>query len=156
MPHRERLVRELESAQRLFATTTSVFTAEDATFAPDPILYTVAGHIAHAADTIEWFIEGAFGKGWDLDFEALGAKVRAVESLAEARAWMDRAFGTALGTIGTADEATLTGPIPDTRIMDGAPRSAVVNGIVDHTAHHRGSLAVYARLIGKAPPMLYS
>jgi uncharacterized damage-inducible protein DinB len=156
MSHRERLVKELESAKKLFATTTSVFTAEDATFAPDPILYTVAGHIAHAADTIEWFIEGAFGAGWNLDFETLNTKVRAVESLAESRAWMDRAFGTAIGTVDSADEETLAGPISDTRIMGGAPRMAIVNGIVDHTAHHRGSLAVYARLIGKAPPMLYS
>ena len=46
--------------------------------------------------------------------------------------------------------------IPDTRIMEGAPRLSVVSGIVDHTAHHRGSLAVYARLIGKEPLMPYS
>ena len=26
-------------------------------------LYTVAGHIAHAADSVEWFMEGAFGQG---------------------------------------------------------------------------------------------
>ena len=36
------------------------------------------------------------------------------------------------------------------------PRLGVVSGIVDHTAHHRGSLAVYARLRGKVPPMPYA
>jgi len=38
----------------------------------------------------------------------------------------------------------------------GAPRAAVVSGIADHTAHHRGALSVYARLIGKEPPMPYA
>lgn len=156
MALKDGLVSQLEMAEKLVATTTSVFTAEDATFAPDPVLYTVAGHIAHAADSIEWFVEGAFGEGWDLDFETLIAKARAVESLSDARAWLDRAFRTAIGTVEESDEETLRAPIGDTRIMGGAPRMAVVSGIVDHTAHHRGSLAVYARLVGKAPPMLYS
>lgn len=156
MAHKERLLAELRSSKKLFGTTTSVFTAEDATFAPNPILYSVAGHIAHSADSIEWFMEGAFGEGWDMDFEALIARARAVKDLAEARAWLDRAFDEAIATVQSVDETLLTEPIPDKRIMGGAPRMAVVSGIVDHTAHHRGSLAVYARLVGKAPPMLYS
>ena len=40
--------------------------------------------------------------------------------------------------------------------MKGAPRAAVVGPIVDHTAHHRGALTVYARLLGKVAPMPYS
>jgi hypothetical protein len=110
----EGLVKELESTQKFFKTTLSVFATEDEGFALAPELYSVAGHVAHAADSIDWFIEGAFGDGWDLDFDALIAKAKAVTSL------------------------------------------AVVSGIVDHTAHHRGSLAVYARLIGKEPLMPYS
>ena len=39
--------------------------------------------------------------------------------------------------------------------MSGAPRLAVVSGIVDHTAHHRGALSVYCRLLNKVPPMPY-
>ena len=152
----ERLVRELETARRLFRTTTSVFGPADAGFAPDAELYTVAGHFAHAADSIDWFVHGAFGSGWDLDFEKLIAQARAVTSLEEASAWLDRAFDNAIQVVGEASEQELFEAIPDTRIMDGAPRMAVVGSIIDHTAHHRGSLAVYARLIGKAPPMLYS
>ena len=41
-------------------------------------------------------------------------------------------------------------------IMTGAPKMSVVGGIVDHTAHHRGALAVYARLLGKEPKMPYA
>ena len=39
--------------------------------------------------------------------------------------------------------------------MGGLPRSAIFGAITDHTAHHRGALTVYARLLGKTPPMPY-
>ena len=152
-PH---LIRQLEGARKLFGTTTSVFDAMDAGFAPEPILYSVAGHIAHAADSIDWFMEGAFGDGWDMNFEELIARARAVTALEEATAWMDRAFQNAVDVVSQASEEKLNETIPDGPIMGGLPRMAVVNEIIDHTAHHRGSLAVYARLLGKAPPMLYS
>ena len=152
----EGLVKELESTQKFFNTTLSVFTPEDEAFAPFPELYTVAGHVAHAADSIDWFIEGAFGDGWDMEFDASIAKAKAVTSLDEAKEWLDRAFANAIAVIGAASDETLFEPIPDPRIMGGAPRAAVVSGIVDHTAHHRGSLAVYARLVGKEPMMPYS
>ncbi len=51
--------------------------------------------------------------------------------------------------------ADLEQPLPQGPIMGGAPRSAVVGAISDHTAHHRGALAVYARLLGKTPKMPY-
>ena len=152
----EGLVKELESTQKFFKTTLSVFTPDDEGFAPFPELYTVAGQVAHAADSIDWFIEGAFGDGWDLEFDASIAKAKAVTSLDEAKEWLDRAFANAIAAVGAASDETLFESIPDTRIMGGAPRAAVVSGIVDHTAHHRGSLAVYARLVGKEPMMPYS
>ena len=152
----EGLVKELASTQKFFNTTLSVFEPEDASFAPFPELYTVAGHVAHTADSIDWFIEGAFGAGWDMDFEALIAKAKAVTSLPEAIGWLERAFANAVDVVGATSNEALFESIPDTRIMGGAPRAAVVSGIVDHTAHHRGSLAVYARLIGKEPLMPYS
>ena len=152
----EGLVKELESTQKFFNTTVSVFEPDDAGFAPYPELYTVAGHIAHAADSIDWFIEGAFGDGWDMDFEGLIAKAKEVTSLQEATEWLDRSFVNAGAVVGEASDQVLFELIPDTQIMKGAPRLAVVSGIVDHTAHHRGSLAVYARLIGKEPLMPYS
>ncbi len=150
------LVQELRSTLRFFETTLSIFESGDAGFAPTPELYTVAGHVAHTAGSVDWFIEGAFGEGWDMDFEADIAKAKAVTSLEEATDWLHRAFDNAIAVVGAATDEELFTPIPDTRIMEGAPRAAAVGGIVDHTAHHRGSLAVYARLIGKTPPMPYS
>ena len=152
----EGLVSQLESTKKFFRTTLSVFESDNAGFAPYPELYTVAGHVAHVADATEWFTEGAFGDGWDMDFDASIAKAKAVTSLEQANEWLDRSFTNAIAIVGAASDETLFEPIPDTRIMGGAPRLAVVSSIVDHTAHHRGSLAVYARLIGKEPLMPYS
>ena len=151
----EGLVQQLESTKKFFNTTLSIFVPEDGGFAPYPELYTVAGHVAHAADSIDWFIEGAFGEGWDMDFDALIARAKKVTSLEEAIEWLDRAFTNAIAVVGAASDQALFEPIPDDRIMGAAPRLAIVSAIVDHTAHHRGSLAVYARLIGKEPPMPY-
>lgn len=152
----EGLVSQLESTKKFFNTTLSAFESDNAGFAPYPELYTVAGHVAHVADAIDWFMEGAFGDGWDMEFDASIAKAKAVTSLDEAKEWLDRSFTKAIATVGEASDQTLFESISDTRIMGGAPRMAVVSSIVDHTAHHRGSLAVYARLIGKEPPMPYS
>ena len=150
------LVQQLKTTQKYFKTTLSVLEAGDEGFAPAPGTYTVAGQVAHAADSVDWFMEGAFGDGWDLDFEASIAKAKAVTSLKEATEWFDRAFANAITTIQGQSDESLLAPITDKAIMGGAPRLAVVSGIVDHTAHHRGSLAVYARLVGKVPVMPYS
>jgi uncharacterized damage-inducible protein DinB len=39
--------------------------------------------------------------------------------------------------------------------MGGQAMSGVVWGMIEHTAHHRGALTVYSRLLGKVPPMPY-
>ena len=91
-----------------------------------------------------------------MDFEGHLKEARAVTSLAEAIAWVDRAYGRAIEVIGSASDEDLRAPIGDPRIMEGQPRGAVVNGITDHTAHHRGALTVYARLLGKVPVMPYA
>ena len=155
MSQESNFVTQLETSYKYFRSTIAIFEEGDAGFAPRPELYTVAGHIAHAADSVEWFVEGAFGAGWNLDFEGLIAAARAVETLEEANAWLDRAFEKAIRTFKAASDEDLAARIPDERIMGGAPRSAIVGPIVDHTAHHRGALTVYARLLGKVPKMIY-
>ncbi len=150
------LVAQLAATQKFFNTTTSIFEEADASFAPTPETYTVAGHIAHVADALDWFLEGAMGKGWDMDFEAAIERAKVVRSLAEAREMVARSFSHAMEVFGAASDARLMEPIPNDVILDGAPRMAAIGAIVDHTAHHRGALAVYARLLGKVPPMPYA
>lgn len=150
------LVSELEATRKFFCTTISIFEPNDAGFAPHPDMYTTAAQVAHVADTIDWFMGGGFGAGWDMDFDGAIARAKSVTSLEAAQTAMLDAFERAIATVQAADEATLLEPIPNDVIMHGAPRQAVIGAIVDHTAHHRGSLAVYARLLGKVPPMPYS
>ena len=148
--------KELELCHKWFKATLSVFDPGDAGFAPDPELYTVAGHVAHAADSVDWFVEGAFGTGWDMDFDKLIAKAKAVTSLEDAVQWLDKSFDEVIKVVGEASDEQLFETIPDKKIMEGAPRAAIVSGILDHTAHHRGALTVYARLVGKTAPMPYA
>jgi len=150
------LVEELEQIRKFFGTTTAVFDVADAGFAPTPEMYTVAGQIAHVGLTLDWFLAGAFGPGWHMDFEADIARAKAITTLDAARATVADGFARAIRTISDSSDADLQAPIPDDVIMNGAPRKAIVAAIVDHCAHHRGSLAVYARLLGKVPPMPYS
>ena len=156
MTYQETLATRLRTSLKYFQGTISGFDEADSRFAPDPEMFTVAGQVAHTADTVDWFVNGAFGEGWNLDFAAIEARIKAVTSLAEANAWLERAFESAIRTVESASEEDLHTPIPDERMMKGMPRAGIVNGIVDHTAHHRGSLAVYLRVMGRKPQMPYS
>jgi hypothetical protein len=147
---------ELAATQRFFNTATACFLPADAGYVPRPGMFSVAGQIAHVARTIDWFMEGAFVRsdGFDMDFERHNAEARAIVELVEARAWLDRAFAAAAADI-TTHASRLHEPLPP-GIMGGLPRLAVAGAIVDHTGHHRGSLAVYARLLDRMPAMPYA
>lgn len=146
----------LRVSQAFFDRTTACLDEEDSGFAPVPGMFTVAQQVAHVAQSIDWFLEGAFSpEGFNLDFGELDGKVRTVTSLAEARRWFEHSVETAVRTFESNSEEDLTAPIADGPIMGGEPRSAIVPAITDHNSHHRGSLAVYARLRGKTPAMPY-
>jgi uncharacterized damage-inducible protein DinB len=151
------LLISLQNAKAWFLRTSSVLEETDSGFAPKPGMYTAAQQVAHVAQTVDWFIEGAFERpdGLDADFRAHMEQVLAVSSLTEARAWLDRAFARAAEVLAAKSDAELNEPFPPNTIMGGAPKRSLVDGIVDHTAHHRGALSVYARLLGKEPPMPY-
>jgi uncharacterized damage-inducible protein DinB len=147
-------VREIAAT---FDRSTACLDEADAAFAPREGMYTVAQHVAHAAQTIDWFVEGAFRpEGFRRDFRELDAEVRAVASLADARAWFARAVDAAAALLATKTPADMAAPIADGPVLGGAPRSAILAAMGDHTAHHRGALTVYARLRGKTPAMPYA
>ncbi|MCA9751595.1 MAG: DinB family protein [Gemmatimonadetes bacterium] len=150
------IVISLNNSKAYFDRGTDCFAEADSEFAPQPGLYTVAQHVAHTAQTVDWFVEGVFGgKGFDMDFAKHDAAIRQVKSLAEARAWWERSMKRAVDTWGAASNEDLAKPIENDNLMGGAPKGAAAQGLVDHTAHHRGALAVYARLVGKTPSMPY-
>lgn len=154
--NQDSLIQELKSTKEFFDRSTRPLTEEDSTFAPTQGMWSASQQVAHAAQTIDWFVEGAFRpEGFDLDFEAMATELNKIQSLKEARDWLDRAFDRCIQTIGSKSMEELTAPLPAGPIMGGAPRLAIVGAIVDHTAHHRGALTVYSRLRDKVPPMPY-
>lgn len=141
--------------QKFFNTSTAVFDEPDANFAPRPGMFTVAQHIAHAAQTVRWFIEGAFSPtGMTMDFEGMEKEVRQVKSLCAARKDFNDACDCAIQIVDSKSRSDFAEPIAG-HIMADEPREAIFQALADHTAHHRGALTVYARLLGKVPPMPY-
>ena len=154
---KEGLSEQLKATRQFFLNSVSCLTDDDSGFAPTKETFTVAQQVEHAALTAEWFIEGAFSpQGFNLDFAAADAIVKKATSFDKALQHFQQAFDTAIQKIQSLsiDELVASFP-PNDPIYPGAPKFAVINGIVDHTAHHRGALTVYARLLGKTPKMPY-
>lgn len=147
----------LKTALLYFGRTCSVFKEEDSGFAPTPGQFTLAQQVAHVAQTVDWFVEGAFRQeGFDMDFAVHHAKVREFTSYQAAMADLARAIDQAAATLEGKSDGEMLAPLPDGPVMGGQPRATIIAAISEHTAHHRGALAVYARLLGYAPPMPYA
>ena len=152
----QQAIEDLTVTHERFKRSTHNLTGEVSRFTPAARAMSAAQHVAHAARVIDWFIEGAFRpEGFDMNFEEQIKLVMAVESLAEARAWFDRAMANAVAAIATQTDADLMTPLPPGPVLGGVPRLGIVREIVDHTAHHRGALTVYARMKQIVPPDPY-
>jgi uncharacterized damage-inducible protein DinB len=152
----QQAIAELNAAEEYFNRSTRNLTEEHSAITPAPGMMTAAQQMAHAAHTIDWFVEGAFRpEGFDMDFEGHAAAVNAYTSLAAARGWFAKAMAGAKETIAAKSDADLLENLPAGPIMGGAPRMAIFSAITDHTARHRGALTVYARTAGVVPPMPY-
>ena len=147
---------QLIASKDFFERSTRVLEEQDSGFRPQDGMMTVAQQVAHAAQTLDWFVVGASRpEGFDLDFEKHAKEVNAVTSLTAARAWMDKAYANTIAWVRSKSEAELSAPLPAGPVMGGQPVSDIVWAIVEHTAHHRGALTVYSRALGKTPPMPY-
>ncbi len=152
----EQIALSVETGREYFNRSTRALTEANSSFAPATGLFTAAGVVAHAAQTIDWFFNGAFAAaGFDLNFEQADKEVRACTSLQVARAWFDAATDRAKATAAAHSAEEWAALLPPGPIMGGLPRYAIVSALTDHTAHHRGALTVYARLLGLVPPMPY-
>jgi uncharacterized damage-inducible protein DinB len=152
----QQAVAELNSAHEFFSRSTRNLTEAHSSVMPAAGMMTAAQQVAHAAQTVEWFMEGAFRpEGFDLDFEKHAKATEACTSLAAARDRFERAMAAAKQRVATLSDGELLALLPEGPVMGGVPRMAVFSAITDHTAHHRGALTVYARLQGVVPPMPY-
>jgi len=155
-PQDSTYVKQLLASKEFFERSTRVLDEADSGFRPREGMMTVAQQVWHAAQTLDWFVEGATrSEGFDLDFEKIAKAVGAVTSLAAARKLFETASANALQFFRSQSPEDLARPLPPGPVMGGQPVSDIVWAMVEHTAHHRGALTVYSRELGKVPPMPY-
>jgi uncharacterized damage-inducible protein DinB len=147
---------QLLASKEFFERSTRVLEEADSNFRPREIMMTVAQQVAHVAQTLDWFVEGASRReGFDLDFEKHANALAGVTSLAAARQMLEAAYAGAIRFCRSRGPEDFAGPLPPGPVMGGQPVSDIVWSMLEHTAHHRGALTVYSRLLGKVPPMPY-
>ena len=147
---------QLVASQDFFDRSTRVLDEADSGFRPREGMMTVAQQVAHTAQTLDWFIEGASRpEGFDLDFAKHAQALEAMNSLAAARQMLSAAYANAIQFLRSRSAEDLAQPLPPGPVMGGQPISEIVWAMVEHTAHHRGALTVYSRELGKVPPMPY-
>lgn len=155
-PQANDFANQLLASKDFFERSTRVLEEADSQFRPREDMMTAAQQVAHAAQTLDWFIEGVSRpEGFDLDFEKHAKGVASVTSLAAARQMLEKAYANAVQFLRSRGPEELARPLPPGPIMGGQPISDIVWAMVEHTAHHRGALTVYSRLLGKVPPMPY-
>ncbi len=146
---------EIQTTRHFFNRTTRCLVEGDSGFRATPETMTVAQQVAHVAQTIDWLREGMFEDRWDMDFEKATAATNAVTSLTAVRQELDAAWDRMQARVEASSEKELGSPLADNPILGVRPRHSGIKALVDHTGHHRGALAVYARLAGKVPEMPY-
>src|SRR5262249_53463342 len=79
---------QLVASKDFFDRSTRVLEEGDSGFRPSEAMMTVAQQVAHAAQTLDWFIGGATRpEGFDLNFEAHAKEAAASSSPPARRAW---------------------------------------------------------------------
>ena len=147
---------QLLSSKDFFERSTRVLDETDSGFSPREGMMTVAQQVAHAAQTLDWFIDGASRpEGFDLDFAKHAMALEGVTSLAAARQMLETSYTNAIHFLRSRSPEDLAQPLSPGPVMGGQPISDIVWAMVEHTAHHRGALTVYSRQLGKVPPMPY-
>src|SRR3954447_5346836 len=88
---------QLLASKDFFDRSTRVLEEADSGFRPQEGMMTVAQQIAHSAQTLDWFVEGASRpEGFDLDFQSHALALEKVTSLATARQMMESAYSNAI------------------------------------------------------------
>src|SRR5271165_7651661 len=89
--------KQLLASKDFFERSTRVLEEADSGFRPQEGMMTVAQQVAHTAQTLDWFIEGASRReGFDLDFEKHVKALDDVTSLAAARQMLETAYASAI------------------------------------------------------------
>lgn len=96
---------------------------------------------------LEWGMDWALDANHDLESTD--------RSLAGALQAFDETMDLAYDAFSQLTTAEMLRPLAPNPMHLATPRAVLQSGILDHTAHHRGSLAQYARLLGRDPQIPY-
>lgn len=152
----DQLAQQLLASQDFLNRSTRVLDEGDSGFRPHAGMMTAAQQIGHTARTLDWFVEGATrAEGFDLNFEAHAQALESLNSLATARLMLEAAYAHAVAFARGLKPEDLARPLPAGPVMAGQPVGDIFWAMIEHTAHHRGALTVYSRMLGKVPPMPY-
>jgi len=142
---------QLLASQDFFDRSTRVLDEADSGFRPREGMMTgrAAGR-AHSPDSRLVHRGITRPGGFDLDFEKHASTLAAVTSLAAARQMLESAYANSANSCARAARRishNRSRPAPSWAANHQRHRM----GMVEHTAHHRGALTVYSRLLGKVP-----
>src|ERR1019366_3277606 len=117
---------QLVASKDFFDRSTRVLDEADSGFRPKEGMMTVAQQVAHTAQTLDWFIEGASRpEGFDLDFAKHAEALNAVTSLAAARQRLATAYANAVAFLRLRSPEDLARPLPPGPVMGGQPISDI-------------------------------
>ncbi len=132
------------------------FSPEHADFAPAAGMMTVSQQIRHIAETMSWFRKGAFEGTFDMDFERLEGRLREPVTIEQALAELEHAYEDYDSFLAGCTPEDLAEPMAPNPVFGELPRLVVFSAQTDHTAHHRGALTVYLRMLGVKPELIYT
>lgn len=124
--HKEELIRELKLSKEYLDRSSKCLEETDADYSPVGGVFTARRQIAHIAATVDWFLEGAFGSAFNMDFDSHTAVLDRAKSLDEARQWVARSYAEAIETLESKTAEELNQPLPEGPVV--ASRAAIYSG----------------------------
>jgi len=151
---REDIVRRVEEARHNFLRVVEPLDESNSSYCPTPDMWTAAEQVFHAGSGINWFREGIFGAGFAEAHEAHAKDESEAKSLKHAVDHFNGAMDLLIDALNKVDDSVFKEPVPEDAPINGK-KGDVISNILDHTAHHRGALQTYVRLLGKTPNSPY-
>jgi hypothetical protein len=145
----------LHESRQCFLRGISPITEADSSFKLTDDGRTAAQQIAHAAQIVDFCVEGAVGSGFDYDYVAREEALGDVTSVTAAIASVNRAFDDAIDRFERAPIAVLLGPLPEGGMLSSEMAISAVGAILDGVAEQRGVLAAYIEALGRTPGFPY-
>jgi hypothetical protein len=88
---------KLRASQEFFERTLACMQEEDGTFQPQESAFSTIAQVAHAAQTVDWFMGGIEeGKTFNTDSEGLEKELVYTKTLQAAKAWFQRSMAMAI------------------------------------------------------------